>query len=71
MEMRKFIIEMHPDGTSTCCEYQDPKDAIRAANDRQALAHCDEQVNTIEGFKKGLACQPISCIRVQHTCEMV
>lgn len=58
MEMRKFIIEIHPDGTLTCCEYEDPKDAARAANDRawqagyrQALAHCDEQVSTLEGFK--------------------
>lgn len=58
MEMRKFIIEVHPDGTLTCCEYEDQKDAIRAANDRawlagyqQALYHCDEQVRTLEGFK--------------------
>lgn len=53
MEMRKFIIEIHPDGTLTCCEYEDPKESIRAATDRawlagyrQALKHCDEQVNT-------------------------
>lgn len=58
MEMRKFIIEIHPDGTLTCCEYEDPKEATQAAHDRawlagyrQALAHCDEQVNTIEGLK--------------------
>ena len=58
MEMRKFIIEIHPDGTLTCCEYEDPKESIKAANDRawlagyrQALAHCDEQVNILEGFK--------------------
>lgn len=58
MEMRKFIIEMHPDGTLTCCEYEDPKDVIRAANNRawlagykQALIHCDEQVRTLEGLK--------------------
>lgn len=24
MEIRKFIIELHPDGTKTCCEYQEP-----------------------------------------------
>ena len=54
MEMRKFIIEIHPDGKLTWCEYEDPKDAIRAANNRawlagykQALIHCDEQVHTI------------------------
>lgn len=58
MEIRKFIIEMHPNGTLTCCEYEDPKDAIRAANNRawlagyrQALKHCDEQVETLKGFK--------------------
>lgn len=58
MEMRKFIIEIHPDGALTCCEYEDPKEATRAANDRawlagyrQALVHCDEQVSTLEGLK--------------------
>lgn len=58
MEMRKFIIEIHPDGKLTWCEYVDPKDAIRAAEDRawlagyrQALIHCDEQVRTLEGLK--------------------
>lgn len=58
MEMRKFIIEIHPNGTLTWCEYEDPKDATRAAEDRawlagymQALIHCTEQVNTLERFK--------------------
>lgn len=58
MKMRKFIIEVHSDGTLTCCEYEDPKATIRDANERawlagyrQALAHCDEQVSTLEGFK--------------------
>ena len=58
MEMRKFIIEIHPDGTLTCCEYEDPKESIRAANERawmagyrQALKHCDEQVHTLKGYK--------------------
>lgn len=58
MEMRKFIIEIHPDGKLTCCEYEDPKEAARAATDRawlagyrQALFHCDEQVHALEGFK--------------------
>lgn len=48
MTMRKFIIEIHPNGSLTCCEYEDPKDAARAANGRawlagykQALSHCD------------------------------
>lgn len=55
MEMRKFIIEIHLDGTLTCCEYED---AIRAAEDRawlagyrQAIIHCDEQVRALDGFK--------------------
>lgn len=58
MEMRKFIIEIHPDGTLTCCEYEDSADAIRAATNRawlagyrQALKHCDELVETLKGFK--------------------
>ena len=56
--MRKFIIEIHPDGTLTCCEYEDSKDAIRAANDRawldgyrRALTHCNEQVNALKGIR--------------------
>lgn len=58
MEMRKFIIEIHPDGTLTYCEYEDPKESIRAATDRawlagyrQALKHCDEHVNMLKGFR--------------------
>lgn len=58
MEMRKFIIEIHPNGTLTWCEYEDPKDAIRAAEDRawmagyrQALFHATIQVRTLERFK--------------------
>lgn len=58
MEMCKFIIEIHPDGTLTCCEYEDPKEAAKSANDRawlagyrQALAYCDEQLSILEGFK--------------------
>lgn len=58
MEMRKFIIEIHPDGSLTCCEYEDPKESIRVAEDRawlagyrQALKHCDEQVSALRGFK--------------------
>lgn len=58
MEMRKFIIEIHPNGTLTCCEYEDPEDAIRASNNQawldgynQALIHCNEQVRTLEGLK--------------------
>lgn len=58
MEMRKFIIEIHPDGSLTCCEYEDPKDAAKATYNRawlagyqQAIYHCDEQVRTLEVFK--------------------
>ena len=32
MKMRKFIIEIHPDGTLTCCEYEDPKDAAKVCS---------------------------------------
>ena len=58
MEMRKFIIEIHPDGKLTWCEYEEPTEANRAVNDRswlsgyrQALVHCDEHVKTLEGIK--------------------
>lgn len=58
MEMRKFIIEIHPDGRMTWCEYEEPAEANRAANDRswlsgyrQALVHCNEQVRSLEGIK--------------------
>ena len=58
MKMRKFIIEIHPNGTLTCCEYEDPEEATRAATDRawlagyqQALKHCEEQVRILKGYK--------------------
>lgn len=54
MEMRKFIVEIHPDGRVTCCEYEDPCDALKSAwlaGYRQALTHCEEQVDIFEGFK--------------------
>lgn len=58
MKMRKFIIEIHPNGTLTCCEYEDPVDAIRAANNRawlagylQALKYCEDQVEYLKNFK--------------------
>lgn len=58
MEIRKFIVELHPDGTLTCLEYEDQKDAIKSAKDRawlagyrQALAHCDEKVSTLDSLK--------------------
>lgn len=57
MKMRKFIIEIHPDGTLTCCEYEDPKDTARAANKcawlegfRQALIHCDDELSNLKAF---------------------
>ena len=57
MEMRKFIIEIHSDGTLTCLEYEDPKDAVRAANNRawlegyrQALIHCDNELSNFKAF---------------------
>lgn len=58
MEMRKFIIEIHPDGSLTWCEYEDAITASRAEKDnawlsgyRQALVHCNEQLETLEGIK--------------------
>lgn len=58
MEMRKFVIEIYPDGTLTCCEYEDPKDAAKAAYNRawlegyrQALIHCDDELSNLAVFK--------------------
>lgn len=58
MEMRKFIIEIHPDGTLTCCEYEDPKDAAKATYKRAwmegyrlALIHCDNELLNLSVFK--------------------
>lgn len=42
MEMRKFIVEIHPDGRVTCCEYEEPRDALRSAwlaGLKQGLTH--------------------------------
>lgn len=57
MEMRKFIIEIHPDGTLTWCEYEDPKEVTKAANNRawvegyqQALIHCDDELSNLKAF---------------------
>lgn len=54
MKMRKFIVEIHPDGRVTCCEYEEPRDTSKSAwlaGYRQALAHCNEQVGFLEAFK--------------------
>lgn len=57
MEIRKFIIEIHSDGTLTCCEYEDPKDAAKATYNRawlegyrQALIHCDNELSNFKAF---------------------
>ena len=54
MEMRKFIIEIHPDGHVTCCEYEEPRDACKSAwlaGYRQAIVHCNEEVDIMESFR--------------------
>ena len=54
MEMRKFIVEIHKDGHVTCCEYEEPRDALKRAwlaGYRKALAHCNEQVSLLEAFE--------------------
>lgn len=66
MEMRKFIVEIHPDGRVTCCEYEDPRDARKSAwlaGFRQALAHCEEQVDILRDSRVP-ASMPSSCTRV-------
>lgn len=58
MEMCKFIIEIHPDGTLTCCEYEDPREVDRNAYNRawvegyrQALIRCDDKISDLEALK--------------------
>ena len=54
MEMHKFILEIHPDGRVTCCEYEEPSDVRKSAwlaGFRQALVHCNEQVEIFGAFK--------------------
>lgn len=50
MEMRKFIVEIHPDGRLTCCEYEEPREACKSAwlaGYRQAVDHCKEEVDLL------------------------
>lgn len=54
MEMRKFIVEIHPDGRLTCCEYEEPREARKSAwlaGYRQAVTHCKEEVDLLEAFR--------------------
>lgn len=54
MEMRKFIVEIHPDGRLTCCEYEEPREACNKsawlAGYRQAVTHCKEEVDLLGAF---------------------
>lgn len=38
MEIRKFIVELHPNGKMTWCEYEDPEDSEKRAYNT-ALRH--------------------------------
>lgn len=53
MEMRKFIVEIHPDGRMTYCEYEEPREASKSAwldGYRQAVTHCKEEVDLLGAF---------------------
>lgn len=53
MEMRKFIVEIHPDGRMTCCEYEEPLEASKSAwldGYRKAITHCKEEVDLLGAF---------------------
>lgn len=49
MEIRKFIVELHPDGKKTWCEYEDPSDSETSAYNaalRNVVSHLNvEQCN--------------------------
>lgn len=71
MEMRKFIVEIHSDGRMTCCEYEEPRDALKSAwlaGYRQAVTHCKEEVDLLEAFRD--ICQS-SKIMVQGAAQVL
>ena len=54
MEIRKFVVEIRPDGHVTCCEYEEPRDACKSAwlaGYRQAIVHCNEEVDIMKSFR--------------------
>ena len=54
MEMRKFVVEIHPDGHLTWCEYEEPLDACNSAwlgGYRQAIVDCNEEVDIMKSFR--------------------
>lgn len=58
MELRKFIIEIHPDGKLTWSEYEDPMEVVRTEHNRawlegyrQALIHCNDKLSVLEALK--------------------
>lgn len=58
MEIRKFIVELHPTGKMTWCEYEDPADTIKKSERavwlsgyRQALMHLNRQVEELRRIK--------------------
>lgn len=70
MEMRKFIVEIHPDGRVTCCEYEEPRDAPKSAwlaGYQRALTHCNEQVSLWEVIKDT---NPAANIRYQGAAQV-
>jgi len=65
MEMRKFIVEIHPDGRMTCCEYEEPREASKSAwldGYRQAVTHCKEEVDLLGAFSD--VCQSPQCAKL-------
>lgn len=55
MEMRKFIIERHPDGKMTWCEYEEPVYSVSANYKAGAQDAYNTIINILEKRKKKIA----------------
>lgn len=51
MEIRKFIIELHPDGNMTWCEYEEPEYSVSAKYKAGALDAYNTIISILETRK--------------------
>lgn len=74
MEMRKFIVEIHPDGRMTCCEYEEPREASKSAwldGYRQAVTHCKEEVDLLGAFSDVFQSPQYAKLMVQGAAQVL
>lgn len=60
MEIRKFIVELHPDGKMTWCEYQDPDPYGFMAGGRTAVEKILKVIENRKQREQNLARQNIA-----------